>query len=257
MSESPGHKLCVDVDYRGESAQVAAIAFADWGSDAAADTQVFTMPTPGEYVPGEFYKRELPCILEALKRFQCAIDTILVDSYVWLPGRPGMGAHLYEALDQQVTVIGVAKTPFQDETEAIAILRGESQRPLYITAAGISAQVAADQVKRMHGPHRIPTLLKQVDSLCRDHTSARVARLISQTFSQELADQQGLYRGSYPWLPGALPGSASTFPFSWSSSICRAGGEGPARSDCLASGFNSRLRVRPSQRLYCPIQGSK
>jgi len=38
---------------------------------------------------------------------------------------------------------------------------------LYVTAAGMRLQEAADRIQRMHGPHRIPTLLKRVDTLAR------------------------------------------------------------------------------------------
>jgi deoxyribonuclease V len=38
---------------------------------------------------------------------------------------------------------------------------------LFITAAGVSLERAADYIKAMHGPFRLPTLLKRVDQLCR------------------------------------------------------------------------------------------
>ncbi len=37
-----------------------------------------------------------------------------------------------------------------------------------LTAAGISPECAAEHVRAMHGPYRIPTLLKRIDSLCRN-----------------------------------------------------------------------------------------
>ena len=45
--------------------------------------------------------------------------------------------------------------------------RGKSQTPLFITAAGIDVHTAASFIQSMHGKFRIPTLLKQVDQLCR------------------------------------------------------------------------------------------
>jgi len=47
------------------------------------------------------------------------------------------------------------------------VLRGDSRRPLYVTAAGLDPAAAALHVRSMHGPFRIPTLLKRVDQLCR------------------------------------------------------------------------------------------
>ena len=97
------------------------------------------------------------------------VETIIVDGYVWLgpENRPGLGAHLYEALGKQVPVIGVAKSMFRGATNAEAVLRGRSRRPLYVTAAGMDPVIAAKNIQGMHGPHRIPTLLKRVDQLCR------------------------------------------------------------------------------------------
>lgn len=165
MSEA--HKLCVDVDYRDEIAQVAALSFLDWSDAKPLEAHRLQMPTPSDYVPGEFYKRELPCILAILKQFPHPIDTIVVDSYVWLGDRKGMGAHLFDALEQEVTIIGVAKNAFRTGGYAEEIYRGTSKHPLYITAAGIPAIQAAQCIQEMHGAHRIPALLKQVDRLCR------------------------------------------------------------------------------------------
>jgi len=79
----------------------------------------------------------------------------------------GLGAHLYEALAGKVAVIGVAKTRFAKAGAAVEVVRGRGTRPLFITAVGMSAQKAAEHVRSMHGPNRIPTLLKRVDFLCR------------------------------------------------------------------------------------------
>jgi deoxyribonuclease V len=47
------------------------------------------------------------------------------------------------------------------------IVRGKSKQPLYISAVGLSISQAAEHVHSMHGPYRIPTLLKRVDLLSR------------------------------------------------------------------------------------------
>ena len=94
---------------------------------------------------------------------------IVVDGYVWLDDkdRKGLGHHLYDALQQSVAVIGVAKTEFAGATQAVEIRRGSSARPLFVTAVGLESDVAADCIRRMHGNSRIPTLLKRVDTLSR------------------------------------------------------------------------------------------
>ena len=47
------------------------------------------------------------------------------------------------------------------------LLRGESVKPLYITAKGMSLDEAKKVVASMHGKYRFPTLLKEVDSVAR------------------------------------------------------------------------------------------
>lgn len=162
---------CVDVDYREHEAVAACLWFRDWPDAASSDERVVRLPPAAPYVPGQFYERELPCLLAALRsNAEQTLDVILIDSYVWLDGsgKPGLGAHLYEALGRQTPVIGVAKTSFARSPFAALVHRGSSQSPLYITAAGLPIDEAADCVQRMHGSYRIPTLLKRVDRLCRD-----------------------------------------------------------------------------------------
>jgi deoxyribonuclease V len=64
--------------------------------------------------------------------------------------------------------VGVAKRPFHAATRAIDVLRGESAQALSVTAIGMDVAAAAEHVRSMHGAHRIPTLLKRTDRLCRD-----------------------------------------------------------------------------------------
>lgn len=120
-------------------------------------------------MPGAFFRRELPHVLAVLGLLPAPPAVVLIDGHVWLAhGAPGLGAHLFEALAGQVPVVGAAKRPFRDADRAVPVLRGGSQLPLYVTAAGMDPDAAAAHVGAMHGAHRLPTLLKQVDSLCRD-----------------------------------------------------------------------------------------
>jgi deoxyribonuclease V len=50
---------------------------------------------------------------------------------------------------------------------------------LFVTAAGIAPPRAADLVRSMHGPHRIPTLLKRTDQLARRHEMPDPAKVIA------------------------------------------------------------------------------
>ena len=160
---------CVDVDYRGQGAVAACVLFRDWADHLPAGEHVERIDEVAPYRPGEFYLRELPCLLAVLRRVSEPLEAVLVDGYVWLSGEgaPGLGGHLYEALGFSIPVVGVAKSAFAGAPQARAVYRGGSRRPLYVTAAGLDVDSAARHVEAMHGPFRIPTLLRRVDQLCR------------------------------------------------------------------------------------------
>lgn len=159
----------LDVDYRDDgSARAAAVGFARWSDAAPAEERAVLVPRVEAYEPGAFYRRELPCLLEVLGAVAGPVEAVVVDGHVWLraPDDPGLGARLWESLGRAVPVVGVAKQAF-GEGIAEAVLRGGSERPLWVTAAGMDGREACDRVREMHGAHRIPTLLKRVDALCR------------------------------------------------------------------------------------------
>lgn len=157
----------LDSSYTDEQTQTGVVLFRNWSnSEAAGEYVCRTASRPSAYQPGEFYRRELPVILEAIEPHLDRIKAIVVDGYVWLDDqqRPGLGAHLYKALDQNFAVIGVAKNYFQGSCGA-EVRRGTSKHPIFVTAAGIDQEAAAKCVADMAGDYRIPTLLKRVDQL--------------------------------------------------------------------------------------------
>lgn len=160
---------CVDVHYEAASAVAACVLFEHWTAATACAELVQPICTIADYEPGQFYKRELPCLLAVLARVSDPLETIVIDGYVWLTDepQPGLGAHLYHALNDQVPVIGAAKSRYPSANTAREVRRGDSQRPLFVTAAGLEVAVAAQKLAQMHGPYRLPTLLKAVDRLCR------------------------------------------------------------------------------------------
>lgn len=165
---------CLDVHYHDPGATAAGVWFSDWPDSTSSAEVVLPIAQVEPYQPGQFFRRELPCLLAVLRGGPPA-DIVIVDGYVWLEdeGHPGLGAHLFQALREKIPVIGVAKTKFAGAKPVQEIRRGESLNPLYITAAGIELSEAARHIARMHGPHRIPTLLRRVDQLCRDATLPR------------------------------------------------------------------------------------
>jgi len=164
--------IAIDVYYKNDLAKSVAIEFDNWTDEKP--TQIHTVELDGiaEYVPGEFYKRELPCILKVLKKSNLSkVEAIIVDSYVQLDddGKLGLGGYLYHHLEEKIPIIGVAKKKFHTLNEmGIAVLRGESKKPLYITAAGIDLAEAAKNVQGMAGEYRFPELLKILDQVTKD-----------------------------------------------------------------------------------------
>jgi deoxyribonuclease V len=160
----------LDVGYREVSARAAAVCAEAWG--VAEPSAVCTVDTGGigEYRPGAFFERELPPLLAVLRALAQPPELLVIDGYVWLDaaGRKGLGAHLHDAVG--LPVVGVAKTAFDGSAHAVPVLRGQSQRPLYVTAVGADPAAAAHAVREMHGPYRIPTLLALADRLSREAT---------------------------------------------------------------------------------------
>ncbi|MFT3713072.1 MAG: endonuclease V [Archangium sp.] len=158
----------VQYDEPTRTARAACVLASDW-SDAAPTRSVTELISGiAEYEPGAFYKRELPCLLRVLAKAG-AVQCVVIDGYVWLDreGTRGLGAHLHEALGRGVPVIGIAKTAFKGSEMALKLMRPGSDKPLFVTAAGITAETALAHAQRLHGAFRIPTLLKDVDTLAR------------------------------------------------------------------------------------------
>lgn len=160
----------VDVHYHSAGGSTAAVVvFRDWREDRIETEFLENIAEVEPYEPGNFYKRELPCLLLVLGKVQHTLETVIVDCYVWLApdNRPGLGAHLNRALGSGIAVVGVAKNPYRELSNALPVIRGRSRRPLYVSAVGIDPASAANHVGSMHGHYRIPTILKRVDRLCR------------------------------------------------------------------------------------------
>lgn len=160
--------VCVDVNYGVAEVVAACVGIRNWADDVScAERIVRAMEPAAPYIPGQFYLREMPWIIRILETLM-DVELIVIDGYVWLAkDRPGLGVHIHETLAGRFPIVGVAKGPFHNNDRAIPVTRGASTRPLYITAIGIDADLAAEGVARMAGPHRIPAILKQVDRLTR------------------------------------------------------------------------------------------
>lgn len=164
--------LAFDTYYFDQKAKTICLEFAEWNEDKNFKVHSEIIDNVEEYIPGEFYKRELPCILSLLKQIDLStIDVIVVDGFVYLndENKYGLGGYLYEKLNKQIPIIGVAKTNFASiEKNKKALYRGESKKPLYITSIGIDLDEAYKKVESMAGEFRFPTLLKELDRLTKE-----------------------------------------------------------------------------------------
>jgi deoxyribonuclease V len=124
-----------DVHYlENGRASAAAVLFHDYRDPELAAEYTLSLPSAADYIPGQFYRRELPCILALIEQFEENPHEMMVDGYVTLGDRPGLGLHLFESFQGKIPVIGVAKSPFR-RSAAIPVLRGRSR-------AASSAQLA-------------------------------------------------------------------------------------------------------------------
>lgn len=161
--------LAVDVDYRKSEAKISGICFNNWADENSTQTYASIIYEIEEYDPGNFYRREMPCILHLLREHRLSPDLIVIDGFVYLgeESNAGLGLHLFNELEQKIPIVGVAKRPFKGTYANTEVLRGESLKPLFVTAVGIELNEAKNNILSMHGKHRVPTLLKEADRECR------------------------------------------------------------------------------------------
>lgn len=165
-------KIAIDSYYYSSTdCYTVGVIFEDWKQGTPSEIISCHISKFGDYIPGEFYKRELPGILSLLQQINLEeYDTIILDSFLVLIEegeiKPGLGAHLLENLEEnsKITLIGVAKSQFGSNQEiSVPVLRGKATNPLWVQGIGISNEDAAELIKNMAGKYRIPTLLKILD----------------------------------------------------------------------------------------------
>lgn len=158
---------CFDVYYR-DYAWACCLVFKNNSSEKIIAKYLEKITPVNKYISGEFYKRELPCLLEVYAKVREEISLAIVDGFVLLErGKNGLGGYLYEALNQKTPVIGVAKTFHQGCENYRKIYRGKSLKPLFVSCIGIELDYAAQYIKNLAGENRIPNILKEVDRLTR------------------------------------------------------------------------------------------
>ena len=165
--------LAIDVHYRETFAKAVGALF-EWDDMVPKKVFVEHINDVDEYIPGEFYKRELPCLIKVIEHVDInALEAIVIDGYIYVDNKfqSGLGAYLFENLRQKVPIIGVAKTSFFANKETvIPIIRGDSKNPLFVSSINYPLEEAAHKIQIMKGEYRIPTLLKELDKITKDDT---------------------------------------------------------------------------------------
>ena len=164
----------MDAAYIDRNAAVCGVCFSEIASEVPQYICTAVVKGVAEYMPGSFYLRELPCLQKVIERVKGEPDLLIIDGYVWLPGgRAGLGARLFQAMDEKLPVIGIAKSPFRGQSLGKKVFRGRSMRPLYVTSAGIEECKSAEMVREMRGRYRVPDMMRIADM-----NSRRLARKI-------------------------------------------------------------------------------
>lgn len=163
--------LALDVHYKETYAKAVGVLF-NWEDTKPQKVFSKNIAQVEEYISGQFYKRELPCILELLKQIDLEkVECIIVDGHVYVNNDKtlGLGGHLYHSLKEKFPVIGVAKNSFiNTEKVSFPIYRGESTQSLFVSTIGTDIDEMSKRIQNMKGNYRIPTILKELDRITKE-----------------------------------------------------------------------------------------
>lgn len=159
--------LAIDVHYKETYAKAVGVWF-DWDDEKPREIITTIIDEVAEYESGQFYKRELPCILQLLEKIDLSkIELIIVDGHVYVNDDKtlGLGGYLFQALKEKIPIVGVAKKSFINTEEvSFSILRGISKVPLYVSVIGYNLEKAIELIKNMKGKYRVPTIFQILDT---------------------------------------------------------------------------------------------
>lgn len=162
-----------DVHYRENKAVGVIVLFSEWESEKIHSFEKLEFSGEySEYIPGEFYKRELPILQSLYEKIRSTeLEAFIVDGYVFLgkEEKPGLGYYVYQMLGSAIPVIGAAKSRFRENSENCReLFRGKSSKPIYITSVGITAEDALNKIQRMKGDFRMPDILSKLDRMTKE-----------------------------------------------------------------------------------------
>ena len=166
--------LATDTFYYEDYAYCVAFAF-QWDDVHPVSVYSERIEQVLAYKSGSFYQRELPCIVKVFEKIDLLqIDTIIIDGYIYTNNAKsnGLGGQLYKHLQGKIPIVGVAKNRLLGAESTYAeVFRGKSNKPLFVSSIGVELDWAINKIKTMPGLHRIPTILKSLDSESRSTKS--------------------------------------------------------------------------------------
>lgn len=162
----------------------AAIAILKFPELNLVESEIAQIPTTFPYIPGFLSFREIPAILEAIKKIHITPDLILCDGQGYAhPRRFGLACHLGVILD--LPTIGVAKNLFVGKHEELDLNKGSWQplvdndeiigavvrsrtkvKPIYVSIGHkISLTTAIKYVLQCTTKYRLPETTRYADRL--------------------------------------------------------------------------------------------
>lgn len=151
-----------DVAYHGDVAVVGCVTLVTFADSTPTKEWAVEAGPVGPYVPGQFWLRELAPLRLGISSAG-ALSVCVIDAYVDLGQHrtPGLGRIVH--VETGIPVIGVAKTRYAGTPKEYEVLRGSSNRPLYVSSAGIDPEEAKRSVQQMAGGGRVPTMIRRAD----------------------------------------------------------------------------------------------
>ncbi len=182
----------VDVAYDKETDLVAAaVVVLDADTLVPVEEQVAIGVARFPYIPGLFAFRELPTLVEALRRVETHVDVLICDGYgIAHPRRFGLASHL--GVLAKTPSIGVGKTAFVGQYGEPAAMRGaytdlidggeivgrvlrtqRDVRPVFVSIGhAIGLDTACDLVIGLSPRYRLPEPIRAADHLSRTTLAA-------------------------------------------------------------------------------------
>ncbi|MDA0637916.1 endonuclease V [Nonomuraea sp. MCN248] len=176
----------LDVHYHGDDALSAAVVVLDAATLSVVEQVVTHGQAAFPYVPGLFAFRELPALVEALRRLTVTPDLLVCDGYGLAHPR-GFGLACHVGVLTGLPALGVGKTPFVGAYEQPRQERGawtplvldgavagravrtrDGVKPVFVSQGHrLTLDTATDQVLRLTPRHRLPEPIRRADHLAR------------------------------------------------------------------------------------------